>query len=65
MGEGMHIARYYYLYYLSILLYIIAAILYWGGDILALLYGLLVIGNCSAALASYKYWSWLKDELVG
>lgn len=65
MGEGMHLARYYYLYYLSILLVILTALLYLqSGDILALLYGLLIAANCLAILASYKYWWWLKDELV-
>jgi len=65
MGEGMHLARYYYLYYLSILLVILAAFLYFQplDGILAL--GLLIGSNCLAILASYKYWWWLKDELVG
>lgn len=66
MGEGMHIPGYYYLYYLSMLASLAAA----AGIALypdAYYYVLLVlsIGNCLTIAASYKYWWWLREELVG
>ncbi len=68
MGEGLHLPGYYGLYYIAILVLVVAALYGWyqytgekGSDDMLLI--LLIIGNVFAVAASYKYWWWLKDEL--
>ncbi|GFO96897.1 uncharacterized protein ig2599ANME_1090 [groundwater metagenome] len=68
MGEGLGLPGYYMLYYIAILVLILAALYGWyqytgekGSDDMLLI--LLIIGNGLAVAASYKYWWWLKDEL--
>lgn len=71
MGEGMGVPRYYILYYFSILALILAIPEGWSvhytenrGSV-DTLFALLIIGNVIAIAASFKYWWWLKDELLG
>ncbi|MFH1322746.1 MAG: hypothetical protein ABIH80_02790 [Methanobacteriota archaeon] len=68
MGEGLRLPGYYWLYYIAILVLVVAALYGWyqysgekGSDDMLLI--LLIIGNVFAVAASYKYWWWLKDEL--
>jgi len=68
MGEGLRLPAYYRLYYIAILVLILAALYGWyqysgekGSDELLLIF--LIIGNMLAIAASYKYWWWLKGEL--
>ncbi len=67
MGEGLRLPGYYRLYYIAILVLVVAALYSWlysgekGSDDMLLI--LLIIGNVLAVAASYKYWWWLKDEL--
>ncbi|TRZ90202.1 MAG: hypothetical protein D4R88_04085 [Methanosarcinales archaeon] len=68
MGEGLRLPGYYRLYYIAILVLVVAALYGWyqysgekGYDDILLI--LLIIGNVFAVAASYKYWWWLKDEL--
>jgi dolichyl-phosphate-mannose--protein O-mannosyl transferase len=68
MGEGLRLSGYYRLYYIAILILIMAALYGWyryadekGSDDMLLI--LLIAGNVLAVSASYKYWWWLKDEL--
>ncbi|MCX9011199.1 MAG: hypothetical protein OIN66_08765 [Candidatus Methanoperedens sp.] len=71
MGEGMGISKYYILYYFSILALILTipegwSVHYAGNrDSGGTLFALLIIGNAIAIAASFKYWWWLKDELLG
>lgn len=70
MGEGMGITKYCILYYFSILALILTIPVAWSvhytgnrnsGDTL---FALLTTGNVIAIAASFKYWWWLKDELL-
>ena len=68
MGEGLRLPGYYWLYYVAILVLVVAALYGWyqyssekGYDNILLI--LLIIGNVFAVAASYKYWWWLKYEL--
>ena len=68
MGEGLRLPPYYRLYYVAILVLLLAVIYGWyqyTGEKLYddLLPILLITGNVLAVAASYKYWWWLKDEL--
>jgi len=68
MGEGLRLSGYYRLYYIAILVLVMAALygLYRYGDEKGsddMLLILLIVGNVLAVAASYKYWWWLKDEL--
>ena len=71
MGEGMGVPKYYILYYFSILALILTipqgwSVYYFGNrDSGDTLFALLIIGNAIAIAASFKYWWWLKDELLG
>jgi hypothetical protein len=68
MGEGLGLSGYYRLYYIAILVLVVAALYGWYGyadekgldDMLLIL---LIVGNVLAVTASYRYWWWLKDEL--
>lgn len=67
MGEGLRLSGYYRLYYIAILVLVVAALYGWyryadekGSDVLLIL---LIVGNVLTVAASYKYWWWLKDEL--
>ncbi len=68
MGEGMHLPKYYLLYYLAIfaLILTIPAVQYApndnSGDIL---FTLLLVGNIIVMAVSFKYWWWLKNEFFG
>lgn len=68
MGEGLRLPGYYRIYYIAILVLILAVLYGWyrytGEKIYDdMLLILLIIGNVLAVAASYKYWWWLKDEL--
>jgi len=69
MGEGLRIPRYYVLYFIAILILIMAIPagwqIYFDGNATSIdiLFILLIIGNSIAIAASYKYWWWLKNEL--
>ncbi len=68
MGEGLRLPGYYRLYYIAILILVLAGLYgssqYAGeNDSEDILLILLIIGNALAVAASYKYWWWLKDEL--
>lgn len=71
MGEGMGIPKYWILYYFSILTLILTIPAGWSvhytgnSDSGDTLFTLLIIGNVVAIAASFKYWWWLKDELLG
>ncbi len=68
MGEGLRLPAYYRIYYLAILILLLAVLYGWYqytgekfyDDVLQIL---LITGNVLAVAASYKYWWWLKDEL--
>ncbi len=67
MGEGLRLSGYYRLYYIAILVLVVAALYGWymyadeKGSVVLLI--LLIVGNVLTVAASYKYWWWLKDEL--
>lgn len=70
MCEGMGLPSYYLLYFIAILALVLALPQGWpiyyeqkdtSSDILFIL---LIIGNAIAIAASFKYWWWLKDELL-
>ncbi len=69
MGEGLRLPKYYLLYYISILALILALPVGWSihyeeNGSQDILFALLTTGNAVALAASYKYWWWLKNELV-
>ncbi len=71
MGEGMGAPKYFLLYYFAVIVLIMTIPAGWrihyassgetAGDTL---FVLLIIGNLIVLAASYKYWWWLKDELL-
>jgi hypothetical protein len=67
MGEGLRLSGYYRLYYIAILILVVAALYGWlytdekGWDDMLII--MLIVGNVLAVSASHKYWWWLKDEL--
>ncbi len=69
MGEGMRITKYYILFYVAILILVIAIpeglSIYYSAEKSSkdTLFALLSLGNVIAIAASFKYWWWLKDEL--
>ncbi len=69
MGEGMRITNYYLLFYVAILILLIAIAEGWSIHYSAnkssqdTLFALLSLGNVIAIAASFKYWWWLKGEL--
>ncbi len=71
MGEGMHISGYYLLYYIAILVLILILpagwSIYYAGErgLENSLFALLTLGNIVAIAASFKYWWWLKKEILG
>ncbi len=71
MGEGMGIPKYYLLYYIAILALILTIPAGWSihyiesGNSENLVFVLLITGNVIATAASFKYWWWLKGELLG
>ncbi|VVB85431.1 Uncharacterised protein [uncultured archaeon] len=69
MGAGLGVPGYYLLYFIAILVLILAILAGWSiylkgnyGHVY-ILFSLLIIGNIIAIAASYKYWWWLKNEL--
>ncbi len=70
MGQGLGLKSYYYIYYAAILLFLAAMILLIvsqtpSKDTWSIAYALFIIGDLIALLISFKYWWWLKKELVG
>ncbi|HEY9205993.1 MAG TPA: hypothetical protein VIO58_08730 [Candidatus Methanoperedens sp.] len=70
MCEGMGLPSYYLLYFIAILALILTLPQGWqiyfeqkdtSSDILFIL---MIIGNTIAITASFRYWWWLKDELL-
>ncbi len=64
MGEGMGLPGYYRLYYVTVLTQVIALAAGWYYMGQETLFSLLIIGNVIAIAASFRYWWWLRDELV-
>ncbi len=70
MGEGMGLPKYYLLYFIVILLLILTIPAGWSIHYAKerssedTLFALLIIGNIIAIAASFKYWWWLKSELL-
>lgn len=70
MGEGMGLPGYYRLYYIAILSLILTLPTGWSIHYTAkessqeILFVLLIIGNAIAIAASFKYWWWLKNQLM-
>ena len=71
MGEGMGLRRYYLLYYIAILSLILIIPAGWSIHYAGekgredTLFVLLIVGNVISLAASFKYWWWLKSELLG
>jgi len=70
MGEGMALPGYYRLYFIGILALLASLAAGWSvhyaqkKNLLDILFILLITGNTAAIAASFKYWWWLKHELV-
>ncbi len=69
MGEGMGLPKYYLLYYIAIVALILTLPAGWSnyagsGNSKDTLFMLLTAGNAVVLAASFKYWWWLKSELV-
>jgi hypothetical protein len=78
MGEGLHLPPYYLWYYVSCIIALLAipvhAYLHQKFTILhslgvsiysqGIYFSLLLAGNLIAILVSFRYWWWLKDEIL-
>ncbi len=70
MGEGMGLPKYYLLYYIAIVFLVLTLPSGWSnyagiGNSKDPLFLLLTAGNAVVLAASFKYWWWLKSELMG
>ncbi|HEY9246404.1 MAG TPA: hypothetical protein VIO11_06110 [Candidatus Methanoperedens sp.] len=70
MGEGMRLPGYYRLYYAAVLALVLALAagwpIYYAGKENSGYFPsyLMIAGNAIAIAASYKYWWWLRDEIL-
>jgi hypothetical protein len=70
MGEGMGLPGYYWLYYITVLTLAIALAAGWtiyyteNESSQEVLFSLLIMGNVISTAASFRYWWWLRNELI-